>query len=170
MTKQGFKQKIVTELKKFFVYTLFFTFFFGLFGTYKRLILGEYAISYIHYGYGLIEAIILSKVILLGQTFGLGEKRFSDQPMIYPVIYKTILFTLFAFLFAILEHFILGYFKGIKYATLYRDLMTRNLDQILATMLVMSFVFLLFFSLFEITQKIGTKKMYDLFFKKNSGY
>lgn len=152
-------------MKLFFVYTLFFTFFFSLFGTYKRLILGEYSIDYLHYSYSLFEAVILSKIILLGSALKLGE-RFSDKPLIYPVVYKTILFTFFAFIFAVLEHFVVGYFKGSSFSILYKELMNKNLYQILATMLVMAFVFLLFFSILELSKKIGTKKMYDLFFKK----
>lgn len=161
------KTKLIHELRLFLIYTLFFTFFLSLFGTYKRLILGEYAISYIHYGYSFIEALILSKVLILGQKFNLGA-RFEDKPLIYPVVYKTLIFSLFAFIFAIIEHFFIGFLKGRSFEVLYKELLSTNINLIFANIVVMSFVFFLFFAFFELARVLGERKLFNLFFKRTS--
>lgn len=165
--EESFKVRVIHELKLFFLYTLFFGFFFLVFGVYKRLILGEYAVDYIQGGYSFIEAAILSKVILMGQRFKVGE-RFKDRPLIYPVIYKTITFSFLALFFAILEHFLFGFLRGKSATLIYEELMARSLDQILAGIVVMSFVFFLFFAFFEVSKLIGDKKLFNLFFKRTS--
>lgn len=161
------KSKVIHELYLFLIYTLFFTFFLSLFGTYKRLILKEYAISYIHYGFNFIEALILSKVLLLGQKFNLGA-RFEDKPLIYSVVYKTLIFSLFAFIFGIIEHFFMGFIRKEKFGDLYKELIEINIDQIFASAVVMSTVFFLFFAFFELARVLGEKKLIDLFFRRTS--
>lgn len=161
------KNRLLHEIRLFFIYTLFFAFFLNLFQLYKSLILGEYAINYVRYGYSLFEAVILAKIILLGETLKLGE-RFQSKPLIYSVMYKTVIFTFFTFIFALFEHFIVGYIRGKDFNFLFQELLNKSLDQILATVLVMSFVYILFFSLVDLSRVIGQKKMFELFFKKRS--
>lgn len=168
----GLKKRLIHEVDLFLLYTLFFALFFALFGTYKRLILGEYAISYVHYGYSLVEAAILSKVILLGESFKLGQRfdgECDEKPLIYPVAYKTVLFSVFAFIFAIVEHFVMGFFEGKTSQVVYNELISKGLDQILATLLVMTFVIFIFFSFLELCHFFGPQKIYTLFFKTRSG-
>src|SRR5690242_11434243 len=106
------KEKMLHELQKFALYFIFLAFFFSALTAYQRLILGEYSISYLHYGYGLIEALILSKIILIGEGLGLGEK-YGSKPLIIPTLYKTIIFSFLVMIFSIAEHFITGFMRGV---------------------------------------------------------
>lgn len=167
INKQEFEKKIVHETRLFVAYALFLALFFCSLTTYKRLILGEYSISYLHYGYGLIEALILSKVILLGQTFGLGEK-FADKPLIYPSLYKAVVFTLFVLVFAILEHFVTGFLHGHDFAKIYQELIDNGIYAILAKIQITFFVLLLFFAFLEMGRVlIGEDKLFNLFFRRS---
>ena len=65
-------QRFVVEMRKFALIASFLFFFFGAFATYRRLILSEYQIDYFQYGYALIEALVLGKVILVGEIFHLA--------------------------------------------------------------------------------------------------
>lgn len=161
------KQKILFEMHLFMIYSLFLALFFTSLTMYKRLILGEYSISYFHYGSGLIQALILSKIILIGESLQLGEKL-SDKPLIIPTLYKTVLFSILVLIFTIIEHFVIGYFHGIGFTSLYQELLTKGLDEILAKVLVVFFVFILFFAFLETSWALGDGKLINLFFTRKT--
>ena len=72
------------------------------------MILAEYHITYAHYGFAIIEALILAKVILIATRCGWGG---GLKPLIYSVLYKTIC-SLFVGAFAVLEHLTEGLLHG----------------------------------------------------------
>ena len=69
----------------------FLFFFFGSFTTYRRLVLAEYQIGYFEYGWALLKALVLAKVILIGEILHLGE-RFHDRPLLVSTLWKTLMF------------------------------------------------------------------------------
>lgn len=165
MTKLLWKDKFKDELRRFLSYSAFFTLFFWAFAIYRNLILEEYAISYLHYSYAFVESMILAKIIILGQVFGLGE-RFANKPLIIPTLYKTCVFSLFVLAFSILEHFVVGFFLGKRMSDITHELLSKGLDRILASLLVMFFVFVLFFAFLEIGRVMGDNRLFNLFVKR----
>lgn len=163
--KESLKQKFIHEMILYIFYTLFLTIFLCAFSTYKRLILGEYAISYIHYGYSFVESLILAKVILIGQTLKLGE-RFSGRPLVVPTLYKTIIFSIFALFFKIFELFFIGLLEKKPLSQLYEELLNRGLYEISAEIFILFFVFTIFFAFLEIGRFMGGKTLFNLFFSK----
>jgi hypothetical protein len=101
--KAKLKQRVVHELEEYLAVTLFLLFFFGSIVTYRRLILAEYDIAYFEYGWALLKALILGKVILIGELLHLGE-RFRDRPLLLSILWKTLAFALLIVAFGILEH------------------------------------------------------------------
>lgn len=162
----GLKQKIVSELRLFFIYAAFLTLFFCSLTTYRRLILSEYSISYLHYGSGVIQALIISKIILLGETFQLGEK-YASKPLIVPTIYKSVIFSVLVLVFTVVEHFVIGSLHGVPPAHVYEELMNKNIDEILAKILVVFSVFIVFFAFLETGRVFGEDKLMKLFMHKN---
>ena len=77
----------------------------------RRLVLAAYHIWCTHYWVGLIKALILAKVILIGDALRLG-RRLEHKRLIYPTLLKTVLFSLFVGVFTILEEMIKGLLKG----------------------------------------------------------
>ncbi len=55
----------------FFVYLAFF---FCALATYSTLLLKEYEVPYWSYAFALINALVIAKVILIGQAVHIGEK------------------------------------------------------------------------------------------------
>ena len=55
--------------------------FFGVFTWYRRLILAEYHITYLHYWLAVIEAFILAKVIVVGTALRIG-RRFEGKTLV----------------------------------------------------------------------------------------
>lgn len=105
------RQKVARELKEMLALFLYLALFFCTFITYRRLIMHELGVSYFHYGFALLKALLLAKVILLGQLTRLS-KRLDERPLIVPTFYKVIVFALFTMAFEILEHAIGNLFPG----------------------------------------------------------
>ena len=68
------KEKVVEELRMFWVLFVYLAFMLSALLTYRRLVLREVDVSYLHYGFALIEAAIIAKVMLIGQAVGLGKR------------------------------------------------------------------------------------------------
>lgn len=163
--KTELKNKIIHELGVFLFYALFLMFFFCSLSTYRRLILEEYTISYLHYGYGVVEALIISKIIVVGKHFRLGE-RLKDKPLIIPTLYKTFAFSILVLLFTVCEHFISGYLHGKTVSVVYQEILSKGLDEIFSKVLVVFVVFTLLFALEETSRVLGENKLLRLFFSR----
>lgn len=100
--KAGLRERFIHEMKRYLVVVVFLFFFFAAFATYRRLILASYEIDYIDYGWALIKALVLGKVILVGELLRLGE-RFQDRPLIVSTFWKTLVFGLLIAAFGVLE-------------------------------------------------------------------
>src|SRR5215471_10701585 len=107
--KASLKERAIEEFRLFWIVALYLWVFLGSFTIYRRLIVAETGVVYLHYGIALIEALIIAKVILIGKMFGFS-RRFEDQPLIVPVLYKSILFGMLVLLFGIVEHLVEGWF------------------------------------------------------------
>src|SRR5215472_17137660 len=92
--KIGWKQRFIREFVNYWINFVYLAIVFGLFAWYRRLILAEYEIKYLNYGVAIIEALILAKVILIGDMLGLG-REFKNKPLIYQTLYNSIVFSLF---------------------------------------------------------------------------
>jgi hypothetical protein len=157
------KQKISREMKEFLIIFLYLGLVIGVFNTYRWLLLAEYHVGYFVYGYGLVEALVLAKVILIGKSLRIGE-RFSDRPLIVPTLYKTMLFALFVLAFGILEHLITGFLHGKNLSGIFQELISGRYE-ILTRILMMSVAFIPFFAFGEAMRALGEVKLYDLFFR-----
>jgi hypothetical protein len=162
-----FSKKFYHEMVKFYLYALFFTLFFTAFTIYRQLIVEEYTHTYWHLGYGVIEALVIAKLIILGEMLHLG-KRYEDAPLIIPTVFKAVLFSIFVLILTVLEHFVVGYFTGKTWAAIYDHLIEKGIYEILARVYVMFFVFVLFFGFKETGRVIGDRRLYELFFKKRN--
>lgn len=63
-----------TELRNYWITFLYLAVFFTAFTAYERLILDEYAFGYLAHGTSLLGALILAKIILIGDAMHLGHK------------------------------------------------------------------------------------------------
>jgi hypothetical protein len=93
--KEVLKQKIVHETREYLFNAAFLACFFVSLTTYRKLVLAEYQIGYFEYGWALLQALILSKVILIGEALHIGE-RFQGRPLIVSTLWKSLVFALFA--------------------------------------------------------------------------
>lgn len=162
----GWKQKAIRELTEYSIIVAYLVFFFGAFFTYKRLILAQYQISYLHYGIVIVKALILAKVVMLGDILGLG-RRLVDKPLYYPTLYNAAVFTVWSGAFGILEETVIGLLDGKGWAGGLDELWRHGLYGLLAGCLVTFVAFIPFFAFRELARVLGEKKLVGLFFRMN---
>jgi hypothetical protein len=165
--RPAWKQKITRELIRYCLSFGYLVFFLGGFAWYRRAILAEYGISYLHYGAATIEALILAKVIWLGELLRLGRTQ-EDKPLIYPTLSKAIEFSLFVGFFAIIEHIIGGLVHGVGVAGGLAELWHEGKYELIGRCLVTFFAFIPFFAFRELARAMGEGKMSHLFFRKKA--
>ncbi len=160
--KENIKQMLSKELQIYLMYTIFLTLLFSAFISYNRLLLGKLSSIYLPYGFCFIRALIMAKVIMIGQYLKLGE-RFPKAPLIIPVLYKTIVFCVFLFILHMIEEALRGYMKGDTLQQTWQ-LFTAHLDVFLAQLTIMFFTFILFFSVLGISRVLGQGVLWKMFF------
>lgn len=161
------KEKIAHETKKYLLYTLILVVFFNAFSLYRALTLKEYGIDIGLVGFNIIQSMVLAKVIVIGEVFGLGE-RYKGQPLFMVTLYKTVVFLIFVLLFAIIEHFTIDAFHGKSFDESLQVFLDYRLYQLLASIVVMSFFFVLFFAFMELGKAMGNNRLYNMFFKSTN--
>lgn len=159
------KQKILHEVKVYWVYVVYLTLVFGAFIWYRRLILADVGITYTDYGVALIEAFIFAKVIMIGDAIHLA-RGLENKPLIFPAFLKTVIFTLFVGLFVFIEHAIKGLVNGKGAVGGVMEFLGKGPYEVLAGSLVIFAAFIPFFALREVARVLGGEgKILALLFK-----
>lgn len=157
------KQKLAHELYEYWVTFIYLAAFFSAFTWYRSLILAEYQISSFDYWATLVQALILAKVILVGNALHLGE-RLGDKSLIFPTLYKAIVFVIFTAVFFAAEHTIEGLLHGKGWEAGLHEILNKGRDELLARCVVIFFCFIPFFAFQELRQALGEGKISQLFF------
>ena len=164
--KTSRKERIIREFVRYWINFFYLAVVFSLFAWYRRLILAEYDIRYLKYGVAVIEALILAKVILIGDMLGLG-REFKNKPLIYETLYNSIVFSLFVGLFALIEHTVGGLVRGKGVMAGVLEIKAEGWYELLARCLITFVVFVPFFAFKELAKTLGGEgKLARLFFRK----
>lgn len=160
-------QKLIAETKAMLFLSIYLAILLGAFTTYRRLILAKYEIAYFQYGYSVIEALVLAKVIVVGRYLRLGE-RFDRYPLIIPTIYKALWFSLLMLAFSVLEHLILGWWHGKTSTLVFKEIFAQTIWEILANVLVLFIALVPLFAVWETGRLLGEGKLFELFFRRRT--
>jgi hypothetical protein len=163
--KTQLKEKAAEEFRLLLLISAYLTAFFVAFLTYRRLISREFGVSSFHYGYALIEALVIAKVILIGKAMGLSKKT-TRRTLAFSVLRASVVYGLLVAVFAVLEHIIEGLVHGKTLGASLDDMLNQGVYEILGRTLVLFVAFLPFFAFWEVGHLVGDKKLFDLFFRK----
>jgi hypothetical protein len=161
------KEKALEEFKKYWVIAIYLFLMFGAFTLYRRLVEAEVGISYLHYGFAAVKALIFAKVILIGQALGLS-RRFIGPPLIKSVLLDCLVYGLFFLLFAILEEGVVGLVHHESWRQIANSLVSEGKDEILARTVMVVVTFVPFFFFLEADKALGEGKLFALFFRRGS--
>ncbi len=159
--KASLKQKAVHELEEMLAIFLYLGFFFCAISTYSMLLLDRFQVSYFTYGAALINALVVAKVILIGEYAKLGKKH-EAKPLFQSALYKSFLYGLLVFAFHVVEEIIKQLVHGEDLARASRHI---RVDELLARSLVVFCTFLPFFAFRELRRVMGDESFKDLFFR-----
>jgi hypothetical protein len=84
---------------------------FALFVLHQSIILAQEHINYQAQGFAIVSALILAKVMLIGEDLHLGSEL-RDKPLIYSILYKSLVFSVFLIGFHIVEEVVVGLIRG----------------------------------------------------------
>jgi hypothetical protein len=155
------KQKAAHELQEFFTIFLYLAFFFCAFATYSMLLLHEFRTEYFVLGTALLNALVVAKVILIGEYAHLGKKH-EAKPLFLSAAHKAFLFSLLVFAFHIVEEIIKRRWHGENFATAYHGI---DINALLARTVVIFCTFLPLFAFRELRRVLGEDKFRSLFFR-----
>jgi beta-phosphoglucomutase family hydrolase len=162
--KPSLKHRVAHGLKEFFSVFLFLAPFFLAFSTYRMLLLKRFTDEPFEYGTGLVNALILTKVIATGEFFHLGT-RHENKPLIFSTIWKSFVFALLAAAFYVLELTIRGLIRGGGITAGVSSIQNMGVGELFGRSLVMLFAFVPFFALRETGRVLGQGKLEELFLR-----
>ena len=157
--RTNLKHKITYQLEELAKIFLYLAFFFCAVTTYSMLLLNNFHVF--NYVTALVNALVVGKLILLGEDAHLG-KRHETKPLLVSTVYKSILFGLLVFAFHIVEEMIRRLVLGEHIAGAFHNV---RLDDFLARSVIGFCVFIPLFGFLELRRVLGNEKMHDLWFR-----
>ena len=167
MNKSTAWHKVVHEFQELLVVSLLVTPFFLSFTAYRRLLVHEPVSAFFDYGMALVNALVLAKVILIGEIAGLG-KRVEKRPLLISTIAKALVFSVFALAFHILEIIVRGLLHHDTFGGALHGVVVAESGELLTRGLIFFFAFIPFFALRELRRVLGEVEFKDLFLGKKS--
>ena len=165
--KSSLKEKAQEELRLMLVITAFLAAVFVSFLTYRRLISREFGVTSFHYGFALIEALIVAKVILIGKAIGIGKKS-TGRALFRNALRDSVVYAFLVAVFAILEHVVEGLFHHETLAESVGKFLDQGVYEILGRTLIVLVAFIPFFTLWELDRVLGDRKLVGLLFRKDA--
>lgn len=165
-TKQSLKQRALAEFKLYWVIVLYLWLFLGAFTVYRRLVVAETGSAYLNYGFAIIEAMVIAKVILVGRALRYS-RRYEDRPLIFPVLFKCVFFAGIVVLFGLLEHAAKGLFRGEGVLGGLRALDTLGAYELGARGVMLMTALIPLFVVWEIGRVLGTHRLSAMLLTEN---
>jgi hypothetical protein len=152
--KRSLKTAALDEAKNFIGIFIYLFIVFGLLSLHAWVVLSTQNISYRFFGIALINALVLSKVILLAEGFKFAD-RFKNKPLVYPVAYKAIAFTALLFVAYVVEEVLVGLWHGKSLVASVPAIGGGTISGWLAVALIMCVALVPFFAFREMARTIG---------------
>jgi hypothetical protein len=159
--KSELKQKAKHEIRELLTIFLYLAFFFCALVTYSMLLLNEYHVQYWNYAFALINALVITKVIMIGEYAKLG-KRHEAKPLIVSAIWKAFVFGLLVFAFHVVEEVIKRLIHGADMARASSDI---RFDELAGRSIVVFCTFIPLFGFREFRRVLGEENFNNLLFR-----
>ncbi|MGA7371734.1 MAG: hypothetical protein WBW37_03755 [Methyloceanibacter sp.] len=148
------KAKLYDELRRLLMIFAYLWLVFFVFLVHEWIVLADNHIGFRFYGLAAINALVLSKIMLIAEGLRFGE-RFDDKPLIIPIAYKAVLFSVLLVAAYILEEIALGWFHGKSVAESFPQIGGGGVVGTLCVTGLLCIALLPFFAFREIARAIG---------------
>jgi len=163
-TKRKAKERAVSEFKRFVAIALYLWVLLSLFEIHRYAVLREFKLSTLSgykIGFAGINALVLGKVILIGQALHFGE-RFKDKRLIYSVLFLSAVFASLLVCFEVAEDVITGMIRGKSFMDSIPQMAGGGLEGKLIYGFMAFVVLIPFFLFTEVQRVIGKDKLRSL--------
>jgi len=165
--KKSWKQRFFKEFTEYWMNVLYMALVFSAIIFYRRLVLAHYEIYLDDYFSGVLKALVIAKVVMVGAFLRISRK-FEHKPLIFPVLYKAVLFTLWVMLFDIVEIYIKAFINSPSLIEAFQELKNHLNNLWLGGALLIFFSFIPFFAFKELVRVLGGEKVRELFLHKHT--
>jgi protein-S-isoprenylcysteine O-methyltransferase Ste14 len=156
--KKTMKQKAAHEGKELLILTAYLGFFFCALTTYKTLLLKGYESTSLDYGFALLNALIIAKVILIGDFVKVVHK-YEAKALVWSIFYKAFVYGIFVFIFHLIEEAIKNLIHHGDIGKAFHDV---KLDQTAIRCLIIFGTFLPLFAFRELRRVIGEEEFHHM--------
>lgn len=154
MPKANLKTRLYDELRRFLMIFAYLWLVFLVFLVHEWIVLADHHIGFRFYGLAAINALVLSKIMLIAEGLRFAE-RFENKPLIVPIVYKSVLFSLLLVAAYILEEIVIGQFHGKGVADSFPVLGGGGVVGTLGVTALLSIALVPFFAFREIARTVG---------------
>lgn len=165
--RRGVKEIAVHEVRQLLIMFIYLFVMLGLLSLHESIILEQYHVSFTFYGFALVNALLLAKVMAVAEDLHLG-RRFEDSPLIYPVLAKSVLFAVVLICFYVLEHVIVGLWQGKPILGDIPELGGGGIRGVFSVGIIMAFALIPFFAFTELSRALGPNALHELLFRRGS--
>jgi len=158
------KQKIKHELWEMLWLFLYLAFFFCALVAYDLFLLKQYEVAYWNFGFALLNAAVITKVIMIGEYAKLG-KRHEDKSLLISTLWKAFVFGLLVFAFHIVEEVVKRMIHGSDLERASREL---RVDQFATRTIVVFSTFIPLFAFREFRRVMGEEPFHALILGKKA--
>lgn len=161
----GLKERAVHEFRQFVIMFLYLFVMFGLLRIHESIILEQHSIDLTGYGFALVNALILAKVMLVADGFHLG-RNFEDKPLIYPILFKSLLFAIVFMCFHVVEDTLIGMWHGKTLLESVPGFGGGGFKGVVSVGVLESFALVPFFAFTEMSRAFGAGALQTILFKR----
>ena len=161
---RSLRLKAFQQLKDGLIIALYLWLIFGLLTLHKSMILAEHHIDFTSHGLALINALALSKVMLVARHLRLGD-RLQNEPLLYPTLLKSALFTTILACFKILEDAVVGWWRHESFRQSIYDLGGGTWQGTLTLALLIFVLLVPFVGIGELARVLGEGELQRIFFR-----
>jgi hypothetical protein len=160
----GFKQRAAREMKEFVGISAYLAVLFCAITTYNALLLRKYDADLWNYSFAIFNALVIGKIILLGEMVRLG-RRVEDRPLYQAVLIKSFLFGLLIFLFHLVEEFVKRLYHHQPAGTVLHNL---DYEELAARTIIVLCALVPLFAFREFRRVLGEEKFHAIFFSNSA--
>jgi hypothetical protein len=158
---QGIAQKAKDEFKEWVVMFLYLWFMFALFALHQSIIMMQQQLDVPRQSFAIVNALILSKVMLVAEGMHLAQGRQDSRPILV-ILNKSVAFALLFIVFHILESVIVGVVHGKTIAASFPELAGGEFQGIVSLGIIVSVSLLPFFGFREVSRALGQDRLVRL--------
>lgn len=162
--KAHLKEALWRETRTMLWLALYLFAFLAALAGYRAVLLGQGGAGAWPLLHCAIEALVLAKVMLIGNALKLGE-RFFQRRMFARTISRAFAFALFALAFSGTEEMVMGMLRGRAAGEIWNELVALGPRLVMARGVVLFIFFIPLFAIWEIGRALGEGKLHAMFFE-----